>query len=131
MSSTREITDEVRQQIAAAIRLIQEKVRWEPGMAEAHLIKRRLRGHLPADATLADYEHIISTVVTDDDATVYIYWHDDTPYVALVTAIEDRDWLVMFALDGVLETAFVVENPDRYLNKPQFEKLGTVGRVLT
>lgn len=129
-STSNHVTDELRHQIAAAIRLVQDRVRWKPGSAVAHLLKRRLRGHLPADATLADYERIISTIVTDDGATVYIYWHAGTPYATVVAIIEDRHWLVMFALDGVMETAYVVENPDHYLSKPEFERLGSVSEVL-
>lgn len=36
----------------------------------------------------------------------------------------------MFALDGILETAFVVEWPDKYLGKREFELIGTLGEVL-
>ncbi len=95
-----------------------------------HLLKRRLRGHLPSDATLADYERLVSTIVTNDNAIVYLYWYAGTPYATVVAVIEDRHWLVMFGLDGVMESAYVVENPDRYLSKPDFEKLGLVSEVL-
>lgn len=64
-SATDDITDELRQQVAAAIRLVQKRVRWKPGSAVAHLLKRRLRGHLPADATLADYDHLIAAYEVD------------------------------------------------------------------
>jgi hypothetical protein len=107
-----DVTDELRQQVATAIRLVHQSVRWKPGSAMAHLLKRQLRGHLPPNATLADYERLILTIVT------------------VVAVIEDRHWLVMFGLDGVMESAYVVENPDRYLSKPDFEKLGLVSEVL-
>lgn len=125
------VTDELRQQIAVAIQRVRSKIRWRPGSAEVHLLKRRLRGHLPPEATVEDYERIIHSVVNDEDATVYVYWHSGTPYVAVVAVIQNRHWLVMFALDSIMESAFVVENPDSYLNRPEFEKLGLAGEVLT
>ena len=121
----------LRVQIASAIRSVQSQVRWRPGSAARHLLKRRLRGHLPADATLDDYEHIILTVLEDAHAQVYTYWHNDTPYVAIVAVVQSRHWLVMFALDGLMESAYVVEHPDRYLSKPVFEPMGSLSEVLT
>lgn len=125
------VTDELRQQIAVAIQRVRGKIRWKPGSAEVHLLKRRLRGHLPSEATVEDYERIIHGVVNDENAAVYVYWHSDTAYVAVVAVIQNHHWLVMFALDGIMESAFVVENPDSYLNRPEFEKLGSAGEVLT
>ena len=113
-----------------AIRSVQSQVRWRPGSAARHLLKRKLRGHLSADATLGDYERIILTVLEDADAQVYIYRHNDTPYVAIITVIQDHHWLVMFALDGLMESAYVVEHPDRYLSKPVFDLLGPLSEVL-
>lgn len=126
-----ELIEELQQQVVEAIDLVQGTVRWKPGSAVTHLLKRRVRGHLPADATLSDYERIISSVVSDDQATVYVYWHGDTPYAAVVAIIGNRHWLVMCGLDGVLETAFVVENPDSYLSKPEFDRLGSIDEVFT
>jgi hypothetical protein len=95
-----------------------------------HLLKRKLRGHLSAEATLDDYKRIISTVLENADAQVYTYWHCDTPYVAVVAIIQGRHWLAMFALDGLMESAYVVENPDHYLSKPVFDLLGPLSEVL-
>ena len=39
-------------------------------------------------------------------------------------------WLVMFDLDGVLESAFVVDRPSRYFDKRAFELAGSVQEVL-
>jgi hypothetical protein len=116
-------------QIADAIRAVQAKVHWRPGSAERHLQKRKLRGHLPADATLDDYARVIRTVAHRQTAQVYVYRHNDTSYVALVAVVENRYWLVMFDLDGLIESAFVVERPDRYLSKSAFVLAGTVGEV--
>jgi hypothetical protein len=35
----------------------------------------------------------------------------------------------MFSLDGILESAFVIERPERYLSKPGFELIGQLGEV--
>lgn len=120
----------LRDQVASAIRSVQSQVRWKPGSAMRHLLKRKLRGHLLADATLSDYERIILTVLKDADAQVYTYWFHDTPYVAIVAVIQGRHWLVMFALDGLMESAYIVENPDHYLSNPVFDLLGPLSEVL-
>jgi len=124
------LVEDLRTRIADAIRSVQSEVRWKPGSAARHLLKRKLRGHLPPDATLGDYERIILTVLKDADAQVYVYWHHDTPYVTIVAVIQGHHWLVMFALDGLMESAYIVENPDRYLSKPVFDLLGPLSEVL-
>ncbi len=106
------------------------QVRWRPGRAARHLLKRKLRGHLPSEATLADYEHLIQAVLTDTQARVYLYRHNDTPYITVLTILQNRHWLVMLTLDGVMESAYVVENPDFYLSKPVFEMMESLDEVL-
>jgi hypothetical protein len=66
----------------------------------------------------------------DADAQVYTYWHRNTPYVAVVAIIQDHHWLVMFALDGLMKSAYIVENPDRYLSKSVFDLVGPLSEVL-
>ena len=122
--------NELRNQIVTAIRTISTQPQWKPGSAARHLLKRKLRGHLPTEATVEDYEQIIQAVVDDRDATVYVYRHNDVPYVAVVATIQDQFWLVMFSLDGLMESAFVVERPDYYLDKPVFERIGPLNEVL-
>ena len=79
---------------------------------------------------MMDYEQIISKVVCEDEASIYIYWYAGTPYISVVSIVQDSHWLIMFALNGILESAFVIENPDSYLSKPEFEALGSVREVL-
>ena len=122
--------EDLRTQIASAIRSVQSRVRWRAGSAARHLLKRKLRGHLPAGATLSDYERVILTVLEDAHARVYVYRHDDVPYVVIVAVVQDRNWLVMFSLDGLIESAYVVENPDRYLSKSVFEMVGLLNEVI-
>jgi hypothetical protein len=109
--------------VLEAIKAVRAQIRWKPNSAERHLRKRKRRRHLPPTATLEDYEHIILTVLQDESAQVYRYWYNRVPYVTLVAAVDTQQWLVMFAYDGVLESAFVLEHADRYLSKPGFERL--------
>lgn len=115
--------------ILEAIKAVRAQVRWKPNSAVRHLRKRKRRGHLPSTATLEDYERIILTVLQDKSAQVYRYWYSRVPYVTVVATVHTQQWLVMFAYDGVLESAFVVENPERYLSKPGFEWIGSLGEV--
>ena len=55
---------------AVAIRLKQHQMRWRENSAFHQLRKRKKKGHLPADATLAEYEQIICSVKLDQAATV-------------------------------------------------------------
>ncbi|MDE0077693.1 MAG: hypothetical protein OXO50_09245 [Caldilineaceae bacterium] len=121
----------IRTQVAAAVRLVQRQIRWKPGSAERHLWKRKRRGHLPLDATLAEYEQIIRSAVMNQAAIVYLYAHDDLSYVAVAAGIQERTWLIMFDLDGVLETAYIVERPDLYLRKSVFDRVGALAEVLS
>ena len=116
-------------QIVVAIRKVRVKIQWKPNSAARHLQKRKLRGHLPPTATLEDYDRTILSVLQDKSAQVYRYWYDGIPYVTVITTIQGQQWLVMFAYDAVLESAFVVEHPQRYLKKPGFEWIGLLGEV--
>ncbi|HEY88125.1 MAG TPA: hypothetical protein G4N98_00095 [Thermoflexia bacterium] len=114
--------------ISQAIRIAQSAVHWKLYSAARHLYKRKRQGHLSHDATLEDYERIILTVLNDGAAQVYLYWYNRTPYMVVVATVQNRLWLVMFNLEGVLETAFVIDVPD-YLKQPGFEKFGSLSEV--
>ena len=122
--------EHLRVQIANAIRSVRSQVRWKPGSAVRHLLKRKLRGHLPSGATLDDYERTIWTVLRNLQAQVYLYRYGDALYVAVVAVVEQRHWLVMFAMDGVMESAYVVERPEYDLSHPAFECLGSLSEVM-
>jgi hypothetical protein len=121
----------IRAQVAEAVRLVQRQIRWKPGSAIHHLGKRKRRGHLALDATLAEYEQIIHSVVMDQAAIVYLYAHDDVSYAAVVASIQGQTWLIMFGLNGVLESAYIVERPDLYLRKSVFNRIGALEEVLS
>jgi hypothetical protein len=44
--------------------------------------------------------------------------------------MEQRHWLVMFTMDGVMESAYVVERPEHYLSHPAFEYIGSLSEVM-
>jgi hypothetical protein len=117
-------------QVATAIRSVQGQVLWKPGSDIRHLQKRKRRGHLHNDATVADYEQLIRSVASNQYANVYVYHHEDSQFIAIVATLQVQSWLVMFGLDGVLESAFVLERPDLYMDKPTFKWLGTVGDLI-
>lgn len=122
--------EEIRAQTANAIQSVKLQVRWRPGSAVRHLLKRKLRGHLPVEATISDYERIIQMVLEDTQAKVYIYRYNHIPYVTVVALVQNHPWLVMFHQDGLMESAYIVERPDHYLNKPAFELLGRLEEVI-
>ena len=121
----------IRAQVAEAVRLVQRQTCWKPGSARRHLRKRKGRGHLALDATLAEYEQIIHSAVRNQAAIVYLYAHDNVSYVAVAASIQRQTWLIMFDLDGVLESAYIVERPDLYLRKSVFDRLGALEEILS
>lgn len=102
--------------IAQALQQVQAQIRWKPGKALEHLSKRRERGHLPRHATLAEYEAIIRAVVCHSEAWLYVYRFGATDYPTVAAPYEGQIWLVMFGLDGVIETAFPPDEPDNYFD---------------
>jgi len=88
-------------------------------------------GNLASDATQAEYDQVIHSVISDRTSTVYLYNYNSVAYVAVVGIIQRQTWLIMFALDGVLESAYVVERPKLYLSNFAFDRLGTLQEVLS
>jgi hypothetical protein len=111
------------------IKLVREKIIWKPGRGKQHLEKRQRRGHLPKEATLSDYEKLILDILLEKSSRVLLYWYEGTPFVAITGEIEGKTWLVIFDFDGIMESAFVVERPDRYLKKPGFEEICAISEV--
>jgi hypothetical protein len=116
-------------EILEVINAVRAQVRWKPNSAEYHLKKRKMRGHLPQTASLEDYEGIILKILQDKSAVVYRYWYNSVPYVTLTAEIQSKQWLVMFSYDGIMESCFVVERPERYLSNPGFEGIGKLVEV--
>ncbi|SKB16110.1 hypothetical protein PL11201_80420 [Planktothrix sp. PCC 11201] len=81
-----------------AIGKVRKLIIWKQGKADSHLVKRVRLGHLPDDATLEQYNMIITFVVNSPDANVYLYVYGETIYPTLVANVENpamvsNDWL--------------------------------------
>ncbi|MBI3360506.1 MAG: hypothetical protein HY023_05280 [Chloroflexi bacterium] len=123
---------ELRQRVAEAIKKIRLELRWKPGKDEEHPIKRIERGHLPPGATLAEYEAIIREVLSDPAARLYVFRSGSTDYPTVVADRTGKRWLVMFSLEGVLETAFPPDDPDVYFrDEPRYIEIGGIQEVLS
>jgi hypothetical protein len=112
------------------VRKLRREIVWKPTAASRHLLKRKLRGHLPTDSSLLEYETIIRRVLEAKDASIYVYYTGDTSYLAVAARLDGRLWLVIASYEGVLETAFVVENPESYLEREVFRYVGKMDEVV-
>lgn len=115
--------------IKAIIRC-QNHIQWKPEKAIPHLAKRIRLGHLPENSTIIQYQELIHQVITDSKAKVYIYLYGSTAYPTITSIIEEKLWLVMIGIDGILETAFPPEDPDNYLSNPNFVFIGILEELL-
>ncbi|WP_423223729.1 hypothetical protein [Candidatus Amarolinea aalborgensis] len=113
-----------------AIVQLQTQITWKPGKAVEHVRTRIRYGHLPSNATLADYETIIGAIVQDVGAQVYVYHWRQNIYPTVAGAFQGQTWLVMFGPGGVMETAFPPEDADQYLSDRRFQYLGVLGELL-
>lgn len=113
-----------------AILQAQNHIQWKLGKANPHLTKRIRLGHLPENATIVEYEELISQVLANSKAKIYIYSYESTIYPTITSIVKDRLWLVMIGLDGILETAFPPENPSNYLTNPNFIYIGILEKLL-
>ena len=111
-------------QAIAAIQSARRSLRWRPGKASDHLAKRIRLGHLPPGTTLGEYEALIQRILNEPNAEVYLFVFRQTPYPTAVHLAFDNLWLVMLDMDGVMETAFLLEKPDEYFADPRFEYIG-------
>ena len=117
-------------QIAKAILQLQKYIQWKPQKANPHLAKRIRLGHLPKSSTMNEYQELIHQVITDVKAKVYVYVYGTTIYPTITSVIQDKLWLVMLGIDGILETAFPPEDPSSYLGSPNFIYLETLENLL-
>ncbi len=122
--------DDVRRAAAEAIRKVRDQVQWKPGKDVIHLKKRQAMGHLPQSASLTDYTALISGLVKNPKASVFVYRVGQSLYIAVRDSAGNREWLVIFGLTGIMETAFPPHDIDAYLGHPGFTELGTVEEVL-
>jgi hypothetical protein len=116
--------------IIRSIEKAKRQIRWKPNKANSHLLKRIRLNHLPANATLRDYENIIQAILANPEAQVYIYTYDVDLYSTLTVYYQNRLWLLMLTSEGIIETSFPPSNPSNYLSNPAFTYLGKLGKLL-
>ena len=73
--------------IPGLIQQLRNEVIWKPGAASRHLLKRKPRGHLPIDATLANYNQLITQLLEFKDATIYVYYTGESAYLCDVAQV--------------------------------------------
>jgi hypothetical protein len=103
---------------------------WKPNKAESHLAKRIKLGHLPDNSCLETYHKVIKDIVLNTESQVYIFKDNSVLYPSLTGIIKDRLWLVMFDVNGIMETAFPPSNPQKYLQNNPFIYLGTLKELI-
>lgn len=109
---------------------LRESVVWKPGKGERHVRTRKKAGHLPQEARLADYEALIRRIVSTQSGQVYRYeWSETSQYAVCVTEIQGQQWLVMVGLDGVMETAFVIDREGYLEADERYVYVGTLGQL--
>jgi len=118
------------QRVKQAIIKVQSQIIWKPNKAESHLRKRIKMGHLPRDFSLENYEKIIKKIILNTESQVYVFKDNFVLYPSLTGIIKDRLWLVMFDVNGIMETAFPPSNPQKYLQNNPFIYLGTLKELM-
>ena len=113
--------------ILYALRRVQASIQWRPDRAAQHLEKRKRQGHIGPETTLAEYQAIIAAVLHHPDAFVYVYRFGHSDYPVITAPVRGRTWLVMFGLDGILETAFPPDDPATYFGgDPRYIAVGPI-----
>ena len=120
------LSEALRKQFAAALRSVSVQIRWKPGKAQPHLEKRIRLAHLPPMTSLADYEAVVNFVLQHSAANVYVFQYGDLFYPTVVAPYQGRVWLVMFGMNGVMETAFPPDDPVTYFLDPKYSLLGPI-----
>jgi len=110
--------------VLEAVRQALMPIRWKAGKAASHLTKRIRLGHLPVGTSLDEYHAVIISIMLNQDAQLYVYTFQDHSYPTVVAPVEERLWLVMIGMDGVMETAFPLRDPTTYLADPAYSHLG-------
>jgi hypothetical protein len=87
-------------------------------------------GHLPPHYSLEDYNKVISSIVREGQNLAYLYEFAGERYYAVRGPFKDREWLVIFSRDGIMETAFPPEEMEQYLAWRGFMPVGRIKEVL-
>jgi hypothetical protein len=124
------LTPYERAEMVTALSAIQKRIRWKPNKGIRHLEKRKRMGHLPPHYSLEDYNKVISSIVKDGQNLAYLYEFAGERYYAVRGPFKDREWLVIFSREGIMETAFPPEEMEQYLERRGFMFVGRIKEVL-
>ena len=118
------------QEAKRAVSRLRVAVYWKPGKDIQHLEKRKALGHLPQDCQIKDYNKLISELVQGLENEVYLYEFGSQRYYMLRGKIKEKEWVVIFSMEGIIETAFPPQNVEEYLSKRNASLLGKVEEIV-
>lgn len=128
----KKLSDNELASLAKSLESLRNYVVWKKGKDIAHLSKRIKLKHLPSGASLSDYEALVFDLVRNGENVLYSYVYGDSVYYGIRGFAKGQvnEWLVIFGVGGILETAFPPENIDEYLENRGFVLLGRTKEVL-
>lgn len=126
----RDMSKNALQEAKRAISRLRKAVYWKPGKNTQHLEKRKALGHLPRDCQINDYNKLISKLVQGLENEVYLYEFGSQRYYMIRGKIKEKEWVVIFSMEGIIETAFPPQDTEEYLNKRNTALLGKVGEIV-
>jgi hypothetical protein len=118
------------QEAKRAISKLQRATYWKPGRDIQHLNKRKALGHLPKDCQIKDYNELIRELVQGLENEVYLYEFGSQRYYMIEGRIKEKEWIVIFSTEGIIETAFPPYDIEDYLSKRDIALLGKVGEIV-
>ncbi len=122
-------TAKEKEELVGAVQSIRQTILWKKGKGQTHLAKRRNMGHISPTASLDDYEMIISQLVSGNNV-LYLYEFSERHFYAVRGFFEDKEWLVIYGIGGLMETAFPPDDIDDYLCRRGFVLIGPLEEVL-
>ncbi len=102
---------------------------WKGGPASItnHLQRRKKRGHLPSDATESDLIQKGMEVLQSAVSVVYEYIPSGTLYFVV-----HEEWAVFFDEEGLWDTAFPPDIPERYFASTKgYKLLGKLSELIS
>jgi hypothetical protein len=119
---------EIRRSVVNIINnLIKHGPKWKEGQDSLHFEKRRVRGHIPLDWHLKDYNNLIIGLAKESGNETYLY--SKQTFEQRYFVIGDGSWIFIIGENEVMETAFPPNHYQRYLSEEGYQFLGTIKEV--
>lgn len=118
------VAEQIRKQV------LEDGPEWKPRKLEKHVEKRKNRGHIPQGWTDVDYNSKILEILNSKDVDTYLYHKDGFVQNFFVYAHRKSKWMVMIGENGIMETAYIIDQQpyDEHLSiKEGYTKMGTIG----